>query len=114
AVTEAQMLTERALRALRHIDDVAVRRRTELDVQLLRGSVFTSLKGGGATETFQAYARIAELQINDDDDPSTQFLMLWGAWSVALSTRTHTESLQLADGLYRYAEQNGDSVLLGW
>lgn len=114
AVTEAQMLTERALRALRHIDDVAVRRRTELDVQLLRGSVFTSLKGGGATETFEAYARIAELQINDDDDPSTQFLMLWGAWSVALSTRTHTESLQLAEGLYRYSEQNGDSVLLGW
>ena len=113
AVTEAQTLTERALRALRHIEDVQVRRKTELEVQLLRGSVFTSLKGGGAAETYQAYARTVELQ-QSNDDPNTQFLLLWGAWTVAISTRTHTESLQQADRLYRYAEQTGDSALQGW
>ncbi|CAP42786.1 conserved hypothetical protein [Bordetella petrii] len=111
-MTEAHALTERALLALRYIADVPMRRKIELDVQLLRGSVFTALKGGGAAETSQAYARTAELQ-QSNDDPNTQFLLLWGVWTVALSTRTHAETLQQANRLCRYAEQTGDSALLG-
>ncbi|MBV7486036.1 AAA family ATPase [Bordetella sp. BOR01] len=113
AVAEAQALTERALRALRHIEDVQDRRKNELEVQLLRGSVFASLKGGGAAETSEAYARTIELQ-QSNDDPNTQFLLLWGAWTVAISTRTHAESLQQAERIYRYAEQTSDSALQGW
>src|SRR3546814_10668532 len=111
-MTEAHALTERALLALRYIADVPMRRKIELDVQLLRGSVFTALKGGGAAETSQAYARTGELQ-QSNDDPNTQFLFLWGAWTVAVSTRTHTDTLQQADRLCLYADHTGDSAFQG-
>lgn len=109
---EAHTLTERALHALQYVPDVDARRKAELEVQLLRGSVFTALKGGGAAETSQAYARTVELR-QDDEDPDTQFLLMWGAWQVALSTRPHNESLHEAQRLRRYAEQCRDNALLG-
>src|SRR3546814_6014378 len=51
ATTEAQAMGERALAALVHIDDTQERRKAEFECQLLRGSVLTLLKGGGAAET---------------------------------------------------------------
>jgi tetratricopeptide (TPR) repeat protein len=79
----------------------------------LRGALFTALKGGGARETSLAYARTAELR-DSDDSPQTQFQQIWGEWTVAMCTRPHVESLQIADRMHRYAEQTADGLHLGW
>src|SRR5690606_41436628 len=107
---EAHTLTERALHALQYVPDVDARRKAELEVQLLRGSVFTALKGGGAAETSQAYARTVELR-QDDEDPDTQFLLMWGAWQVALSTRPHNESLQIGRAACRERMESGSGTV---
>src|SRR5690606_39733030 len=77
---------------------------------ILRGSVFTALKGGGAAETSQAYARTVELR-QDDEDPDTQFLLMWGAWQVALSTRPHNESLQIGRAACRERMESGSGTV---
>lgn len=113
ALGEAQSLSERALAALPFIADADLRRKAELDCQLLRGTLFTAMRGGGAHETSQAYARTAKLR-DSEDSPHIQFRQLWGDWLVTLCTRPHAESLQFADRIHRHAEQTGDGLHLGW
>lgn len=113
ALGEAEVLAERALRALALIDDEALRRATELECQLLRGALFSALKGGGARETSLAYARTAELQ-QGETNPSAQLRQFWGEWTIAMCTRPHSESLYIADRMYRQAEQTVDAAHLGW
>jgi len=113
AVREAQALSERALEALNRIDDPAERRRAELECQLLRGALFTALKGGGAAETSRAYARTAELR-DSHDCADTEYQHRWGDWMVAFCTRPHAESLHMADRLIRHAESSGNTQHLGW
>ncbi|HTK00161.1 MAG TPA: AAA family ATPase [Bordetella sp.] len=113
AVREAQTLADRALDALDLIEDTAARRKAEMECQLLRGALFTALKGGGAPETALAYARTAELR-GGDDNTHVQFQQLWGEWTVAFCSRPHRESLQIAERVHRYAEQSHDGLHLGW
>jgi DNA-binding SARP family transcriptional activator len=113
AIAEAQILSERALAALALIDDPGARRKVELECQLLRGALFTALKGGGAPETSLAYARTAELR-DSSDGPHTEFQQEWGDWVVAFCTRPHADSLQIADRMHRDAGQTAEGLHLGW
>ncbi|ANN76553.1 AAA family ATPase [Bordetella flabilis] len=113
AIGEAQALSERALGALALIEDPDARRKAELECQLLRGALFTALKGGGAPETSRAYARTAELR-DSGDGPHTEFQQQWGDWMVAFCTRPHADSLQLADRMHRDAAQAAEGLHLGW
>lgn len=113
AVREAQDLIDRALAALALIEDPAARRQAELECQLLRGALFTALRGGGAPETISAYERTAALR-SASDNAHVQLQQHWGEWTVAFCTAAHRDGLQAADRMHRYAEQTGDGLHLGW
>ncbi|NYT85123.1 AAA family ATPase [Pollutimonas harenae] len=112
ATSEAQTMADRALDALERIPDERRRRKAEFECQLLRGSILTLLKGGGASETSQAYERVVELH-RKDDDPDMQFQMQWGEWVVAFNTQAHAIALGLAENLMQHAEQRNSDIVLG-
>lgn len=112
ATSEAQIMAARALTALQRIEDEREHRKAEFECQLLRGSILTLLKGGGAAETSQAYERVVQLH-RQDDDPDMQFQMQWGEWVVAFNTQTHAGALRVAQALLQHAEQRDSDVVLG-
>lgn len=112
ATSEAQTMADRALDALERISDERKRRKAEFECQLLRGSILTLLKGGGAAETSRAYERVVELH-RQDDDPDMQFQMQWGEWVVAFNTQIHAVALRLAENLLQHAEQRDSDIVLG-
>ena len=112
AASEAKAMADRALAALERIQDERARRKAELECQLLRGAVLTLLEGGGATETSEAYERVAQLH-RHDDDPDMQFQMQWGEWVVAFNTQPHSRALRMAENLLQHAERYDSEIVLG-
>src|SRR5690606_15845086 len=103
---EAEVMARRALAALTRIGNPQVRRKLELECQLLLGSALTLLKGGGAQETSEVYERLAELH-QHDDDPDIHYQTQWGEWVVAFNTLPHAQALHRAEKLLHLAEDRG-------
>src|SRR5690606_16241314 len=112
AISEARAMAEHALTSLDRIHDDRERRKAEFECQLLRGAVFTLLKGGGAEETAEAYERVAHLH-RHDDEPDMHFQRHWGEWVVAFNTQPHSQALRVAENLLAHAEQHDSDVVLG-
>ncbi|MFT0547408.1 AAA family ATPase [Allopusillimonas ginsengisoli] len=112
AINEAQTMVDRALAALERIGSARDRRKAEFECQLLRGTILTLQKGGGAEETSLAYERVVQLH-RQDDDPEMQFQMQWGTWVVAFNTQPHADVLQVAEGLLQHAEHGDSDLILG-
>lgn len=106
---EAEVMARRALSALARIDDPHVRRKLELECQLLLGSALTLLKGGGAQETSDVYGRLSALH-QQDDDPDIHFQTQWGEWVVAFNTLPHAQALHRAEQLLLLAEDRGANM----
>lgn len=109
----ALQMAARAAETLRFIVGTGDRNREELQCFWANGSVSALLRGGGAPETVRACTRVTELCLRDDD-PRSQFLQAWAAWSVALCTRPLPESRRLIARLKQLAARNSDLSLSAW
>ena len=101
----------KGLELLKKLPDTPERAQQELDFQLALGPVFHAVKGQGAPEVEQTYARAREL-CGQVGETLQLFPVLWGLWRFYLMRAEHQTARKLAEQCLRLAQRLQDPALL--
>ena len=96
---------------LKQLPDTPERAQQELDFQLALGPVFHAVKGQGAPEVEQTYARARELCGQVGETPQ-RFQVLWGLWYFYLARTEYRTAGELGEQLLTLAQHLQDPTLL--
>ena len=96
---------------LKTLPDTPERAQQELDFQLTLGPVFHAVKGQGAPEVEQTYARARELCGQVGETPQ-RFQVLWGLWYFYLARTEYHTAGELGVQLLNLAQHLQDPTLL--
>ena len=111
ANVEAIAHLTRGIEALGGAADTPERARQQLALQLALGPALMTTRGFSAPEPERAYRTARRLSKRLDDDRA-RFASIWGLWLVSGSSGRPAFRRELADELFRVAEQLGDRGLL--
>jgi predicted ATPase len=111
AHVEALSHLTRGLEVLSTLPDTVERTQHELSLQITLGSTLMALKGQGAAEVGQAYARARELCRQVGETPQL-FPVLFGLWRFYLVRAEYQTARELAEQCFGLAQRVHDPALL--
>jgi DNA-binding winged helix-turn-helix (wHTH) protein/predicted ATPase len=101
---------ERALDAIGHVADEIERARVEIELRVALGAAFMAIRGFGAPEVLEAYAR-AEALCDRLGDRVASFPVLWGQWMCRTGRSEMHDARRLCTRLLALAGRFGDAGL---
>lgn len=107
---EATLHLQRALDAVDQIADQGERTKVEVELRVAIGAAFIAMRGFGATEVLDAYAR-AETLCDALGERTEVFPALWGQWMFRTGRGETEASQRLCGRLLTLAEKFGDDAL---
>ncbi|MDH3772294.1 MAG: hypothetical protein OET79_15070, partial [Nitrospirota bacterium] len=111
ANVEAIEQLKRGLALLETLPDTPVRARQELPLQITLGPALMAVRGQGAPETGQSYARALELG-PQAGDTHQHFRALWGSWRYHFVRSDHPTARNLGEQCVGLAETARDDALM--
>jgi DNA-binding winged helix-turn-helix (wHTH) protein/tetratricopeptide (TPR) repeat protein len=107
---EAIFHLQRALDAIGHIADDAERTKVEIQLLVAMGAAFMAMRGFGAPEVHEAYAR-AEALCDRLGERADLFPAIWGQWMFRTGRSEMEHSRRLGARLIGLGEKFGDATL---